>query len=163
MMSHTEKIKVLMAWASSNGTLSCAVHVRARVCGCMHINKAAFKASLIYSRLHYGIQGPVFLSFYLQLPPSPLRTCGHLFTCTYCFPGCRAARIGPMRGDSVSPAPHPTHITPEHTAVKVKRQFFPSHHEYVLMSFAKVMKHFVYFNFTTTQMEMSHFLIHLYY
>lgn len=87
VLSHTEKIKVLMARASSNGTLSCVcacVHVCmcacVRVYVCVRVHRAAFKSSLIHGRIIFRPG----LSFYLQLHPS-LRTCGHLFTFTGCF------------------------------------------------------------------------------
>ena len=74
VMSHTEKIKVLMAWASSNGTLSCAVHARACVRVYAYQQSCIQNVSYLFAAA-LRRWGPVFLSFYLQLPPSP---CAHV-------------------------------------------------------------------------------------
>lgn len=60
VLSHTRKIKVLMAWASSNGT-PC-------MCVCTHQQSCIQNGSCLAAALRHS--GLVFLSFYLQLPPS---------------------------------------------------------------------------------------------
>lgn len=99
VLSHTEKIKVLMAQASSNGTLI-------RVCTCVHVHYRSCIQIASYSWLHY-IQA---WSFFLFTAPSistyNMWTSIHMHRL---FPGCRAARISHECGDSFLPAPHPTY------------------------------------------------------
>lgn len=56
---HTKKIKLLMAWVSSNGTLSCVCVFY--VCVCVHQQSCI--QSISYSWLHYGIQARAFSLF----------------------------------------------------------------------------------------------------
>lgn len=118
VLSHTEKIKVLMARASSNGTLSCVcacVHVCMRACVCLCVRPQSCIQIVSYSWPHY-IQA---WSFFLFTAPSFSTYMWASIHIHWLFSGCRAARISPKCGDSLFPAPHPTCSSSYHTAVKV--------------------------------------------
>lgn len=93
-VTHTKKIKLLMAWVSSNGTLSCFM------CVCACINKAAFKASLIHGCITAFRPG-LSLSFLFTAPS----LCPYMWASIHLrllFPGCRAAPISLLRTDERS-------------------------------------------------------------
>lgn len=109
---YTKKIKLLMAWVSSNGTLSwvCVFYV------CVCINKAAFKASLIHGCITAFRPG-LSLSFLFAAPS----LCPYMWaSCAFCFQAAElrpSAPCVPMKDPLCFcgvPAPHPTSITPNH-------------------------------------------------
>lgn len=109
---YTKKIKLLMAWISSNGTLSwvCVFYV------CVCINKAAFKASLIHGCIT-AFRSGLSLSFLFAAPS----LCPYMWaSCAFCFQAAElrpSAPCVPMKDPLCFcgvPAPHPTSITPNH-------------------------------------------------
>lgn len=99
VLSHTEKIKVLMAQASSNGTL---IHV----CTCVRMHYRSCIQIVSFSWLHY-IQARSFFLF-----AAPAFSTYNMWTSIHMhrlFPGCRAARVSHERGDALLPTPHPTY------------------------------------------------------
>lgn len=83
---YTKKIKLLMAWVSSNGTLSWVCVL----CVCVHQQSCI--QSISYSWLHYSIQGFLSLSFLFAAPC----LCPYMWASIHLrllFPGCRAAPV----------------------------------------------------------------------
>lgn len=114
---YTKKIKLLMAWVSSNGTLSwvCVFYVCVCASTKLHSKHLLFMAALQHSGLG-------FLSlFYLQLPLSVL-TCGHLAPSVSRLQSC--ARQPPayqwkIHSASVASLHLIPHLSHQITAVKV--------------------------------------------
>lgn len=85
---YTKKIKLLMAWVSSNGTLSWVCVL----CVCVHQQSCI--QSISYSWLHYSIQAWAFSLFSIC---SSLSLSLHVGILRLLFPGCRAAPVSPLR------------------------------------------------------------------
>lgn len=143
-----------------------------RACVCMHINKAAFKTSLIYLRLHYGVEARSFsLSIYSSLPlPAHMWASIHMHLL---FSRLQSCTDRPHAWRFRLPRASPNiYLTPEHTAGKVKRQFLISFTSWICYdvlhqgreTFCAIVDTFaLYFCFTTIQMLMLYFLIRYYY